>query len=55
MGGAGAYIGYEITEGEPEGAGIGAGVGTGALVNLGRDAARKRRTRMATTRAAPMK
>lgn len=39
LGGAGAYIGHEITEGEPEGALLGAvgGVATGALVNHARE------------------
>ena len=39
LGGAGAYIGHEMTDGEPEGALLGslAGVATGALVNDARE------------------
>lgn len=44
LGGAGAYIGHEITEGEPEGALLGAmaGVATGALFNHARERSQER-------------
>ena len=44
LGGAGAYVGHEITEGEPEGALLGAvaGAGAGALVNHARERGKER-------------
>ena len=44
LGGAGAFIGHEITDGEPEGALLGsvAGVATGALVNHARELSKEK-------------